>query len=356
MFPVASEPFSRQRLALAALLALTLTAVVLSVWVATPFLSGLTWGFSLAVVAGPVHRWIVQRIPRPNLAAFLAVVLVAAVLIVPVAGLSWIVAQQAAEGVEQIQELHRTGAWRDKVNAYPRLTAAYHALTRNVDLSNQANHLFGFVQSKAAALGAGAVQAGIQGTVALFSLFYFFRDRAGILQTLRIIAPLSPTETSFFFSQIESMTYATIYGSVAVAALQGLAGGVMWFWLGLPAAALWGAVMAVCSLIPVFGSYLVWAPASLSLLVQGDWVRALILAAWGAVVVGSLDNILYPVFVGGRIRLHTLVVFIAIVGGLIVFGASGLVLGPIVVSAALTLLQILHERTALGGSADSSGG
>jgi predicted PurR-regulated permease PerM len=119
----------------------------------------------------------------------------------------------------------------------------------------------------------------------------------------------------------------------------------MFWWLGLPAPLLWGVVMGLLAIVPVFGAFVVWIPAAAFLALDGHWARAAILTVWGGVVIGWIDNILYPMLVGNRLRLHTVAAFVAVVGGLTVFGVSGVVLGPLIVATTLTLLQIWQART-----------
>ena len=99
--------------------------------------------------------------------------------------------------------------------------------------------------------------------------------------------------------------------------------------------------------------FVVWAPAALFLLTQGSWGKALLLTAWGTAVVGLIDNLLYPVLVGQRLRLHTLPVFVAIVGGILLFGASGLILGPVALAVTHALFDVWRRRTAGGRAADA---
>jgi predicted PurR-regulated permease PerM len=146
---------------------------------------------------------------------------------------------------------------------------------------------------------------------------------------------------------------ASVFGTLLVATIQGVLGGLMFWWLGLPAPLLWGAVMCLLSVLPLLGASIVWIPAAVLLVMEGSWEKALILTVWGSVVVALIDNLLYPIFVGSKLRLHTLLTFIAIVGGLFAFGASGLVLGPLVLAVALAALEIWHERTAAGQAADA---
>jgi len=105
--------------------------------------------------------------------------------------------------------------------------------------------------------------------------------------------------------------------------------------------------MAALAVVPVLGAFVVWIPAALFLAMEGSWGRALILAVWGGLVVSTIDNLLRPILVGNRLKLHTVLAFIALVGGLIAFGASGLILGPVVLTVTMVLLRIWRVRTAV---------
>ena len=105
-------------------------------------------------------------------------------------------------------------------------------------------------------------------------------------------------------------------------------------------------MMALLAVVPVLGAWVVWIPAALFLASEGSWGKALILAVWGVAVVGTVDNVLRPILVGKRLRLHTVLAFISLVGGLIVFGTSGLILGPVVLTITTVLLETWRSRTA----------
>ncbi len=129
----------------------------------------------------------------------------------------------------------------------------------------------------------------------------------------------------------------------------------MFWWLGLPAPLLWGAVMAVLSVLPVLGAALVWAPAAAYLALSGQWSDAIILSAFGIVVIGLVDNVVYPLIVKGRIRLHAVPVFVAILGGLIVFGASGIVLGPLLLALTDELVTLWRRHLGLAPAGSDAG-
>ncbi len=176
-----------------------------------------------------------------------------------------------------------------------------------------------------------------------YLLFYFLRDRSAALDWLRGISPLTEAEMNRLFRRIVETVQATLYGTIAVAIVQGTLGGLMFWLLGLSTPLLWGTAMGLLAIIPVLGAFVIWIPAAIYLALDGNWGKALILTVWGAVVVGGIDNLLYPILVGNRLRLHTVPAFVAIVGGVILFGAAGLLLGPVAVTATI-FLEIWRVR------------
>ncbi len=120
----------------------------------------------------------------------------------------------------------------------------------------------------------------------------------------------------------------------------------MFWWLGLPAPLLWGIVMGLLAVVPVLGAFIIWIPAAIFLVLEGSGGKALLLTLWGGIVVGGIDNLLYPMLVGRRLKMHTVLAFISIVGGLIVFGPSGLILGPVIFIVTRLLLEIWSSRNA----------
>jgi predicted PurR-regulated permease PerM len=185
----------------------------------------------------------------------------------------------------------------------------------------------------------------VQAAFALFALFFFFRDQQEVLSGVSSALPFSNHETNMLFEKVRVMVRATIYGNVLTSVIQGALGGTMFWILGIPAALLWAVVMFFLSLVPNLGSFLVWAPAAAWLAFSGSWTKAIVLSIWGVGVVGSIDNFLYPFLVGRDVRIHTLLLFLSLAGGVILFGPSGLVLGPVVIALGLGLIDVLRERT-----------
>ena len=215
-----------------------------------------------------------------------------------------------------------------------------------LDLPGTIKTLSTWLSVTAASIVKGSVYQVLGFCLTFYLLFFFLRDRRAALQSLRFLSPLSKAEMERVFARVGDTVYATIYGALAVSAVQGVLGGLMFYWLGLPAPLLWGVVMALLAVVPLLGAFVVWVPAALFLALQGSWGKALILILWGALVVGTIDNLLRPILIGKRLKLHTVLAFIALVGGLIFFGPAGLILGPISLTITTVLLEIWRSRTA----------
>jgi len=191
---------------------------------------------------------------------------------------------------------------------------------------------------------AGAVLQNVASTlfglaVMLFSLFFFLRDGASYAGTVRGLLPFSDARRDRLVRDTRDLVVASLGSGLAVAAVQGLIGGVAFWALGIAAPLLWGVVTAFCSLVPVVGSAIVWLPAAVWLLLSGEMARGVILIAVGVGGIGMADNILRPLLLSGRSSGSGLVVFIGLLGGVVAFGFIGLVLGPLVLVTATTLLD-----------------
>jgi predicted PurR-regulated permease PerM len=339
------SPTSRDRLSLGVLITLTAIGFVLLALVIMPFTSGLVWAFAFAVIADPWYCRLRARIHRPQIAAGLGVIAVTLILVVPTSLVIWRVGKEVQQGLTWVQQQIESGRLREMVQGDPRL-ARVAGVFGNVDIAQEVRSYTESVPKQAGQWLRRVVSATVQLLIALFTLFFFFRDRDAMIKYARSLMPLSAAETTYFFERIRTMTHATIYGTVVVALIQGALGTVMLLLLGIPGAVLWGAVMAVASIVPNLGAFVVWLPIAVALGLQGSWGKALILGGWGLFVVSTIDNVLYPMLVNKEIRLHTLPVFLAIIGGLFLFGAPGLVLGPVILAATIALLDILKRRTA----------
>jgi predicted PurR-regulated permease PerM len=335
---------SRSHIQALVMIAVTALGIYLCYRLALPFLPALVWALTLAILFTPLHRWLESKLTRPNLAAAATVLVVGLMVAVPATFLGQRLIMESARGADIIKTKVESGEWRRAIEAQPRIAPLAGWIERQVDLPGTVKSVATWLTTTAGPIVKGSVVHVIGFCLTFYLLFYFLRDRRVALLSLRGLSPLSETEMNRLFSRVEDTVYATVYGTLAVSAVQGLLGGLMFWWLGLPAPLLWGMVMAVLAVVPVLGAFIVWVPAAFFLAMEGSWGKALILTVWGAVIVGGIDNLLLPILVGNRLKLHTILAFLSVVGGLMVFGSSGLILGPVVLTITTVLLGIWRHR------------
>jgi len=238
--------------------------------------------------------------------------------------------------------------FRGLIERYPPLATVFHWVDSRIDLNAELKRMGGVLASQASMVVGGSVWVLTQLVLTLLALFYFLRDRHLLLQFMRRLMPFTVEETTELFRRVSQTIYASLYGNLAVKFVQGLLGGLMLWILGLPAPVLCGLTMALFATLPVVGASLVWGPAAIYLAMHGSWIKAIVLCGWGLLVVSLIDNVLYPVLVAGELRLHTLAVFFAVLGGLIAFGVSGVVLGPVILAVTFGLLELWRTRGGAG--------
>lgn len=344
------------RVRLGALIVLGLAGVYTLGRLIWPFLPALMISAVAAALVYPAYRrfegWIGQR----DVAAFLGTTAVFFLVLLPVVGLSLLLVDQVLLGIDWAtktsSELLQPGGlvqgWLDTLSGYAgALGIEPSSLSRQVTQQMQglASTLAGRTFSFLSGLGGWLLQGG----VALFTLFYMLRDAEVITAGIKWLIPLDDSRTEHLFRRARDVTYATMFGTVAVALVQGTLGGVTFWILDLPAAALWGTVMGVVALVPGLGPPLVWIPAAAILFATGDVARGLALVAIGGLIVGTVDNVLRAVLVAGRAQLHSLAVLLSVLGGLFLFGGLGIFVGPVLFVVALSLIEMARLALEPGG-------
>lgn len=176
--------------------------------------------------------------------------------------------------------------------------------------------------------------------IMLTTLFFLLRDADYFAQKLRSVSPLSEKYERMFVERFRIIARATVIGNLLTAVAQGVTGGFVFAVLGLSNPILWGTLTAFFSLVPVVGTALIWVPWALYLLAIGSTGKAILLVLLEVLAVGSIDNVLRPWLIEGKVRMHTMLVFFSIMGGLNYFGIAGLLLGPLVVAVTLTFFEI----------------
>ena len=337
---------SRSHVQTLVLMSATSLGIYFCYLIAVPFLSPLTWAMALATLFVPFQRWMEARLTNSSVASLIAVLIIGLIVVIPVTFVGQRLFLEAAQGAQLIEVKVDSGEWQRALEAEPRLASIVAKISQLVDLPGTLKSVAAWLSITAGSILKGSVFKVLDVCLTFYFLFFFLRDRRIVLNALRYLSPLSKESMNRLFVNVSDTIYATIYGTLAVSCVQGFLGGLMFWWLGLPAPLLWGVIMSMLAVVPVLGAFVVWLPAALYLAFEGHWEKALILTLWGMLIVGTIDNLLRPILVGGRLKQHTVLAFISVVGGLFVFGTTGLVLGPIALTITIVLLEAWPERQA----------
>lgn len=315
-----------------------------------PFFPALTWAAILATVFYPVYQRMERYLHRRELASVICCVLLTVAIILPVVALVFLMAGESVKAYRTLENVVASGL-PAKVTAIHNSTA-YKTLARHLQEMGMPEPNIGatamravragsrFLVEHSASVVTGFMNFVVQLFVMLFGLYYLFLHGPQILHELRALVPLRPEYEEQIIQKFTGVVHATFTGSLAVALVQGGLGGLGFWIFGISAPLLWGAGMALVSLVPVVGTALVWGPVVIFYLLTGSILKGLVMLAVFGVVVGSVDNILKPILIQRGMEIHTLWVFVGVIGGLSVFGFLGLVLGPFLFTILVVLLEI----------------
>jgi predicted PurR-regulated permease PerM len=319
------------------------------------FLVPLAWAALLAFIFYPLHaRLTVALRGRNSLAAFCFTTTVILVVMVPTVLLIIRLASESVALYQSSSEFVANGQLQqllDKLKASAPARASKTLIPMleswNIDIAamaaNVGNTLSTFLVSQAAGIAKNVAAFVVDFCLITFALFFFFRDGARIVGGIRSMLPMEPEYKDLVLRRLYGTLSAVVQGTLAVAAVQGVFLGLGFWALGVPFALFLGCAAAFFSLLPV-GSTAVWGGVAVYLLFAGLFWRALLLAIWGAVVVGVLDNVIRPLIIGERAEIPTVLLFFGILGGLHAYGLLGVFLAPVVIAMVVAFFRIYKER------------
>jgi predicted PurR-regulated permease PerM len=334
------------------LLALLVGAFALAFWIFRLFLQPIAFATVIAIGFYPLYLGVCRMVRGPNKSALLATFAVLLIFVLPALLIA------SAAGGELIKAARYFGDRSTEQGgavAYlaGKQQSALRWLAKYVDveelhLEDAIANLPTQVSKLLLTVGTHMVGglAGFAGNAILtfLILFFLFRDGNAALENVTSILPLGRDQTMRLLTGIRDSVIANLYGILAVGLAQGLLTGAALATLRVPSALLLGLAAAVCSLIPIVGTMLVWLPAAIYLMATGHLWKGIILVLWGALVVGTIDNIIRPLVIGSRVELHPLLLLFSLLGGLQVFGFIGIFVGPVVISVIAALINMLREE------------
>lgn len=335
---------NRQQVLSTAIISATVLMVYLSYLIAEPFLPSLIWALALAVLSHPVYKRTLPLVRSRTTTAAIVSGAVALIVVVPVIFLGRETILEAWSNFQYVQGLFQSGEWRNALNRYEFTSTALVWVEEQFALQGVVQQIANAAPGVISNFVSGSAWALVQMLLTFFALFFFLRDSDALVAGLRGLLPFSNQEIDKIFKRVDDTIYATIFGEILISLITGGLGTLIFYLLGFNAAVMWGFIMALLAFLPAVGTWAVWVPAALYLFIEGRWVDGAILVAWGIAVMTVLTSFLYPKMVGNRLRLNTLAVFIAIIGGLAAFGTVGIIVGPMVLALTISLFEIWRER------------
>ncbi len=320
---------------------LLITAVSLAfAWIVWPFSGAILWGTVAAILFAPLYRRLLKSMrQRCNLAAFSTVMIIVAIVILPLMLIGALLTQEATRLYGRVQS-----GELDLVRILQQLFDVLPAWATNLldhfglasvsgvqeQLSSGLMKGSQFLAKQALNVGQTTFEFIVNLFVMLYLLFFLLRDGDVLSKRVRNAIPLRANQRQALIQKFTTVIRATVKGDMLVALLQGTLGGLIFWALGINAPLLWAVVMAFFSLLPAVGAGLIWIPVAIYLLATGAIWQSVVLVAYGALVIGLVDNFLRPILVGKDTKMPDYVVLISTLGGIATFGISGFVIGPVI--------------------------
>lgn len=322
-------------------------------WILWPFYGAVLWAAVFAIVFAPMHRRMYRSMPRsPNAVAFCTILAIVVIVILPLGLVAIALLQEATSVYAKVQsgeldlvrlfsqfltgmpiwastimrrfELTSLGALQETISKGALKSGPFFA----AEAFSLSQSMFGFVLSL---------------FVMLYLLYYFLRDEVTLLQQVKIAIPLPDADKNALFEKFTVVIRATVKGDMLMALLQGALGGVIFWLLGVAAPLLWAAAMAFLSLLPAVGSAIVWGPVAIYFIATGSTWHGVILLAFGAFVIGLVDNFLRPFLIGKDTKIPNYIVLVSTLGGIEIFGLNGFVVGPMTAAMFIAVWDIFSE-------------
>lgn len=315
--------------------------------VLSPFLIIIAWAMVLSITFYPLNNFLLRFIKRPWLASLITLTIILIIMLGP---FSFIIGSLANEITDVYSAIEEKGFETvTQIQDHPRLKALFEEISsykifEGFDFRQGAVDSLKSIGSLIAAhttdFFTNAVLLIVNFFMICLTTYYFLVDGNALVNFIKKLLPFSEIQKDRLEQRVRELVVAAIYGGLAVAVAQGVLGGIAFFAFGLPSPVLWGTAMAVFSFIPVIGCAAIWAPAGIYLLLTAGYAKGIGFLVYSVVLIGSIDNVIRPLVIGGRTKLHTLLIFFSVLGGINYLGFLGFVLGPLIAALCLSLLEI----------------
>ena len=313
------------------------------VWrIMAPFVSAVALSAIIVTICHPLYLRIKRRVPRENksIAAFLTTMIVLTLIVIPIALISLLVVNEVTTFYSDL-DAGNLSFQSGLVTLETAIQTVVPGFT--IDLSEQLKLSAQWLTGNLGAIFAGTLSTNWIGYRALIGSFYFFRAGIELRQLLIKASPLPDDEDEVILSRLARAVRAVATGTLLVALIQGSLVAIGFTIFGIDRAILFGSVASLGALVPGVGTTIVTAPAIVWLFFNGQMVSGIGLLIWSVLLVGLVDNLIGPYLISRGNNLHPFIILISVLGGIVLFGPIGFVIGPVVVTFFIVLLEIYSQ-------------
>ena len=325
---------------------------ILSFFVVRPILLPIFMGALLAYITYPVYTIILKKINKRGICALIISLAVLLLLIIPGVFLVKTLVHESYILFLLGKQRIATGIFLDCTNNF---CLTIKNFGQNLDVSLQIEEglklITNWIIQRGSAIIVSVPKVLLNIFVVFFTMFYFLKDGKLFIQKINDFMSMKERKYLFIIQRLKEIIHGLVYGYLLVAIIQGILGGFGFYIFGVSSPLFWGVIMAFLALIPALGTGIVWLPASLFLFLDGLFqgsnsmiIRGILLFAYSLIIVSSIDNLLKPKLVSGKAKIHPVVILTGIFGGIIVFGAVGVILGPLILSLTTVFIDIFMTQ------------
>lgn len=313
-----------------------------------PFLTAVAWAMVFAIVFYPVYAFLYRQVKFRSLASLITIALILIVILGPISYLTSLLITEtqaflASIDQDRLESMERFYSGLSSSPLYQKMSVYMGELPSEQTIREGIRRAGKTLIDTMSLQITNVLVILANFLFMIFTIFFFLRDSAGFLAKARDFMPFSERHKDRLANQAKDMIVSTVYGGATVALIQGILGGLAYYAVGMESPVMWGVAMAVMSFVPVIGTFSIWGPGSVYLLLGGSYARGIGLFLFGVLVISMVDNILRPLIIGSRTKMPTILILFSVLGGIKLFGMIGFVMGPLIMAAFISVFEIFRH-------------
>lgn len=340
-----------RKLGIFIIFSLSLFVVLSFLYILSPLFYIICWAGIIAFFIYPIYRWIDFKIKHKRVSSFLLLMILVLLIIGPLLGILVTFYYQVFTILEAIKPMFEKTPYEflEGFKKYPKIYELLHKVLEifspylpqiQEKLTQFLTHLIQAGFLSITNLFKFFFSLGFQLAFTLITLYYFLVDGEKAVNEVKNLIPGREDQKQKIIERVAFILRGVLYGNVLTALIQGTLAFVIYYILGIPHHLLWAFLTMLASFLPLLGTFLIWGPIAFYLLIKGSYLKALILVIYSALIISNVDNFLKPILIGGKTKIHNLLIFFSVIGGIVKFGALGLFLGPFILALFLCVIEI----------------